>query len=599
MKDKIRLQTSSIFTKISFLTVLVVLLISALSTFLMLKQFSGSIHYKDQLLVQEATSKISAFFQDAYNTTYNQRTLLHSTGYISESIAATRDNPSSIYKPEHLTKITDYMTALTYTNSKIEDVILFTADAANNFSYSAKSGRRVYLGYDFNSLPYIDTFKNSTDVITAVYDSSPDYLTLSSKKASPSTITFIVKITDMNPSSSQALLGYLLINFSPDTVDSIYTEITEASDGDYFVLNNASQIIYCSDTSKLGQTFCSEWAPPKDIVYERTISLSGLQIIGSVSDIKLQQKTRSLVQQSVLITACGILFIICIIMLLHRHYSKKFQCLALAMSSVSDGDFSLQLPIEADDEIGYLSRTFNDMSSTLNDYINKNYLAETQRRTAELYALQAQINPHFLANTIESIRMKAMENDDYESSEMLKELGNLFRWMIQFKQDIVYIEDELEYIETYLDLQKFRFQDKLSVDMEIPSDIYYYGIPRFTLQPIVENALSHGSPTIRALQITISFHVENEVLMITIKDNGPGIHEDGLKKLNAHIHDTNTFPEFGVALRNIHTRIRILFGENYGLHVESIYMQGTSVIVTLPAKPKKELEEYVQTTYCG
>lgn len=597
MKKKMRFQNSSIFTKISCLTVMVVLLISVVSTGFMISQLSKTIRGQDRLLVQEAASKINTFFQDSYNIMYNQRTLLHSTGYIADSIATTRSDPSAIYNPEHLTKISNYMNALTYTNPKIEDVILFTADGKNKFSYSNKSGRKVYLGYDFNELSYIKEFQKSKDVINAVYDAAPGYLTLSSSKSSVPTITFIAKIMDMSHPAEQTLLGYLLINYSPKSVDSTYNEITEASDGDYFVLNSQSTVIYSNAPERLNSYFSTDWAPDKDIVFRKTISLSGLQVIGSVSDEKLRQKTNNIIYQSILIHGCGILLIVIVIMLLHHHYSRRFQQLAMAMSSISEGDFSLQLPVNSEDEIGYLSRTFNTMSSTLNEYINKNYLAETQRRTAELYALQAQINPHFLANTIESIRMRAMENDDYEASEMLQELGNLFRWMVQFNQDIIYIEDELEYIGSYLDLQKFRFPDRLFVDIDLPSDIYYYGIPRFTLQPVIENVLSHGSPTMHPLEIQIQFTVENQDITLTVQDNGPGITETELHKLNTHIHGSKTFPEFGVALRNIHTRIQLLFGENYGLKVNSSYCRGTTVIITLPAKPKKELEEYVQTTH--
>ena len=266
------------------------------------------------------------------------------------------------------------------------------------------------------------------------------------------------------------------------------------------------------------------------------------------------------------------------------------------MNNISSGSFSLRLPEDTNDEIGYLSHSFNTMSQKLNEYIQKTYLAETQRRTAELYALQAQINPHFLANTIESIRMSALEDSSYGAAGMLQELGNLFRWMVRFDKDIIYVEDELEYIQCYLDLQKYRFMDRLTVDIDIPSEIYYYGIPRFTLQPVVENALSHGSPNSHALHITIRFQVQDDHMTIMIQDNGPGMTENEVRDLNAHIQGISSFPQYGVALRNIFSRIRLLFGKNYGLKVSSVYCQGTVVTITLPAQEKKELENYVQIT---
>lgn len=597
MSIRRRFENMSIFTKISIATVALIIASSVISSAFLLVNFSQGMKSKNRLLVNEAVKRIDTFTKDKYNMMFNQRTLLHSTDYIAEIISSTRNHPSDIYKPQNLKKITEYLNALCYSDSNIQDAILFTADGENAFSHSNGTNRRVYLNYEYNTLPYIEDFKDSKSTITAVYDDAPPYLTLSSK-GDTDTITFIGKILDMDYPTRQIVTGYLLINFSPSTIDETYNEIDTASDGQYLVINSDSQIIYSNNPSYLDSTYREGMISEEEILFSSTISLSGLRVIGAISDDALMKNIRAMIWQNILVAAACIVCIALIIMILHKYYKKRFIQLAAAMSKISQGDFSTKLPVTSDDELGYLSQTFNSMSETLDSYIKKNYLAETHRRTAELYALQAQINPHFLANTIESIRMCAMENDDYESSEMLKDLGNLFRWMIQFNQDIVYIEDELEYIYTYLDLQRFRFQDKLSVNMDVPSEIYYYGIPRFTLQPIVENALSHGSPNLHPLEIEIAFRLEGENLIITVKDNGPGIPSDDLTRLNAHIRKTETYPEFGVALRNIHSRIRLLFGDSCGLRVESTYCLGTTVSVTLPGKLKKELEQYVQIADC-
>lgn len=593
MKHKFHFFNSSIFTKFSILTAVIIFIVTTFSTTFLVGKLSQNIQDKDRLLVQETTEKLFDFFQKSYNIVFNQRTLLHSAGHIADSIASTREHPSDIYHPEHLSKINNYLSALSFSDSNLEEVVLFTADGKNSFAHSPKHGRKVYLGYKFNELSYIKDFKTSPAAITVIYDNSPDYLSSPASKESTPTITFIAKIFDMHNPDVYNLVGYLMMNYSINTVDATYNEITDASDGNYFVINEHSDVIYSNIPSRRNQKYSNEWIADSEIISSKTLSLSGLQICGTLSNAKLRQEGSLIMLEGISVSVIGILFAMITIFLLHRHYTKKFQSLAHAMDSFSIGKFDIQLPVNSKDEFGYLSEAFNSMSTTLEKYIRKNYLAETQRRTAELYALQAQINPHFLANTIESIRMHTMENDDFESAEMLKELGNLFRWMIDFNQDIVYIEDELEYIESYLDLQKFRFQDRLFVDIDLPPDIYYFGIPRFTLQPIVENAMSHGSPTMHPLTIQIKFTVTDEMLKITVTDNGPGVNDTELNKLNMHIRGTENFSEFGVALRNIHMRIQLLFGESYGLHVESKYCQSTSVIVTLPAKEKKELEQNV------
>lgn len=591
--------TSSIFTKVSIMTSCVIILISVLSTTFLVRSYSREIQNRDRLLVQEGATKLFSFFQDSYNNMYNQRTLIHSSDHIADVLSETRDNPSDVYKTENLTRIMDYLTSLAYSDSDIADVILFTADGKNAFSCSSQKGRKIYVGYTYNELPYIEKFREMSSSIAVVYDEAPPYLTLSSPKASKGTITFIMKIYAQLGMDTKYPLAYMMVNYSPSTVQAAYNDIREDSDGEYFILNSLSTVVYSNDKTRMGQAYNTSWIDQNDILFQRTIGLSGIQVIGSVSTDKLANTTLLIIRNAVIITGIGVLCMIIIVLILHRHYARKFQNLAVAMASISTGDFSTHLPVNSNDEIGYLSRTFNQMSHTLNDYIEKTYLAETQRRTAELYALQAQINPHFLANTIESIRMCSLENDDYESSEMLKELGNLFRWMVQFDQDIIYVENEMEYTESYLNLLKFRFSDRLSVDLNIPSETYMLGIPRFTLQPIIENAVSHGSPNTRNMVVSICFTIERDILTVTVSDNGPGIPENELRKLQDHIRGSHTYKEFGVALRNIHSRITLLFGEEFGLKVKSSYGQGTTVTVTLPAKEKKELEEYVQNTHSG
>lgn len=170
----------------------------------------------------------------------------------------------------------------------------------------------------------------------------------------------------------------------------------------------------------------------------------------------------------------------------------------------------------------------------------------------------------------------------------------------RFNHDIVYLEDEIDYIESYLELQKFRFGDKLSVLMNVPPDILYLGIPKFTLQPIVENNLTHGFPqNSQPLEISINFQVCDNIITLTITDNGTGMREETLADLQDHIAGIQTHSSYGLALRNVHTRIQLLFGKQYGLSINSKLYRGTAVVVTLPALEKKEMEKYVQNDYCG
>ena len=597
MKTKKRFGHKSIFSKISLSTIILIILCSVASSAFMLVHYSRNINSKDQLLVTEAAKRIEQFMLDKYNMMYNQRILIHSTDHIANVISSTRTQPSDIYQPTNLGKITNYLTALCYSDPAILDTILFTSDGKNAFSYSNLGGRGISLTYGYNSLPYIEVFADSSEALTIIYDAAPPYLPGSSTK-NQEVITFIGKLYDMRYPTRQIITGYLMINFSPTEINATYNEIASASDGEYIVVNRASDIIYSNNPDYIDQKYEEGFLQEENIILNNAISLSGLNIISAVSRDELQKSIRDIIWQIIVVTFLSLLCLTTIVAILNKYYKGRFGQLASAMSLISQGDFNTRLPVTSDDEIGYLSQTFNTMCETLDTYIKKTYMAETQRRTAELYALQAQINPHFLANTLESIRMRALKDDNYEVAEMLSNLGNLFRWMIQFNQDIVYLEDEIEYIESYLELQNFRFGDKLRILINVPPDTLYLGIPKFTIQPIVENSLTHGFPQHdQALEISISFQIKDNTLILTVTDNGIGIPEATLRDLKDHIAGIRTQPNLGVALRNVHTRIWLLFGKQYGLSIDSILYKGTTVVVMLPALGKKEMEKYVQNDY--
>lgn len=587
----------SIFTKITIVTIATIILSSVASSSIQLNNYIRNIKDRDRLLIREAAERIENFMLDKYNMMYNQRTLLHSTGYICDAIASTRNNPSDIYQLEYLGPITDYLTALCYSDDTIKEAVLFTADGQNAFSHCNNTDRKIYLNFDYNSLSYVEDFKKTDRTISVIYDEKPSYLTVSSKK-DPAVITLIGKLYDLKYPTKKIVIGYLMINFSPDSLDAIYKDINASSDGEHLVINQDSRIIYSSNPAYIDKIYDETILKPEDIFFVKSISLSGLQIISAVSDEVLMKSVSTIIQRTIYVTGISVICLAVIITILHKYYRKRFNQLDLAMNKISRGDFDIRLPIQSKDEIGKLSECFNNMSETLNVYIKKTFVAETQKRTAELYALQAQINPHFLTNTIESIRMRALTDGNYELSEMLANLGNLFRWMIQFHQDIVYLDDEIEYINSYMELQTFRFEDRLETRIDLPNSLLFLGIPKFTIQPIVENALTHGLPSDgHPIFVHIYFECKEDTLYLTVTDNGTGIEKHTLNALQKNISGEQPNSSFGIALSNVHKRIQLLFGEKYGLSIQSEHHMGTTVTVTLPALPKKEMERYVQDDY--
>ena len=216
-------------------------------------------------------------------------------------------------------------------------------------------------------------------------------------------------------------------------------------------------------------------------------------------------------------------------------------------------------------------------------------------KQTELTALQSQINPHFLYNTLESIRGQALMDDNFEIAKMVEALAAFFRYSISGKGNLVTLRDELANINNYMLIQRYRFNNRFSMEIIIDEEdeaAYDFLIPRLIIQPVVENAIFHGlEEKLEGGKVIIEVIVTESNLIVTISDNGKGIDSRELKELNARIQSQDMQLDdggsrqrnTGIALPNIHKRIQLLFGEEYGVNVYSTVGQGTDVEITVPA----------------
>ena len=244
-----------------------------------------------------------------------------------------------------------------------------------------------------------------------------------------------------------------------------------------------------------------------------------------------------------------------------------------------------------------VEQQLNQVLDSYKSAIEREFVEQDVHRQAELNALQSQINPHFLYNTLDSIRGQALMEGVDEIADMTEALSTFFRYSISNTGVLVSVADELENAQNYLAIQQYRFGDRIGMQLEISAEsLRGCGLPKMTLQPIIENAVYHGLETILRqgiIQITISS--ADSRLYVSVRDNGVGMEDDVLRALNQRL---SCIPEIrqnevqgqprhsGIALVNVSQRIKILFGEEYGLHIYSTRDIGTEVIVELPLLPE-------------
>ncbi|MGI6176552.1 MAG: sensor histidine kinase [Christensenellales bacterium] len=240
----------------------------------------------------------------------------------------------------------------------------------------------------------------------------------------------------------------------------------------------------------------------------------------------------------------------------------------------------------------------------VSEVMEQRYTAEILKKEAELNELQSQINPHFLYNTLESIRGQALEDGAMDIANMTEALASFFRYSIRDKSDIVTLRDEIENVRTYFMVQQYRFNDRFQLNIHCRDEsLYECNLPKLVLQPIVENCIHHGLET-KVEDGHIDIHIEStrKRLLIDITDDGVGMSEERLYALNRELehhkgqparltqdmeaHTGNT----GIALINVNERIKLKFGEHYGIFVSSVPMQGTNVQIVLPMVKGEQYE---------
>lgn len=267
--------------------------------------------------------------------------------------------------------------------------------------------------------------------------------------------------------------------------------------------------------------------------------------------------------------------------------SKPLKKLCVAMESFEQGDFSQKIEVTTGDEVGEAAVCFNQMVEAIHELINTNYVMALKEKESELNALQAQINPHFLYNTLDSLYWQAVNEGNEDIADDIIALSNLFRLVLGQGSGIISVENEKLLVEQYLHLQKMRFSDNLQYKIEMSDEILEQKIPKLILQPFVENAVVHGyeKTGARCFICVMGWH-EGEWLIFRISDDGIGMNETQLKEI-WEVPDEKRYAGQRIgryAIRNVKERLGLMYHSNFELKIESEQGKGTCVTVKIPWK---------------
>ena len=334
-------------------------------------------------------------------------------------------------------------------------------------------------------------------------------------------------------------------------------------------------------------------------------SIAGLNLTRDIDVLYLMPlemvstETYRLLIGNVALSALFLLLSLMIAFWMSRRVSRRIYVLSGSISEVWEKGFDTSIPRTGNDEIGVLEENFDALIKKINTLINEVYLSELKvkelalaRREAEIKALQQQINPHYLFNTIEAIKMGLLLGRDKETlSEVLTAFGESFRVFVDARLDKITLREEMEFLTSYIVIQQYIFDKDLDVDVKVSGDALDAMIPRLILQPLVENAVYHGIMPKGRGRIEITVERTGGRLAISVADDGAGMDDETLSLLNRYVSD-DAIPLANekIALKNVLRRLKLLYGEDCSMSVGSAKGVGTTVRISVPYVTAEESE---------
>ncbi len=389
-------------------------------------------------------------------------------------------------------------------------------------------------------------------------------------------------------------IGMLGISVTEDVVARFYSNTQRDLPLETFIMNGQGTIVSHTDKSKISTNArLDEILDKKDgsteingkLVVYKYIKDWDWYVIGTLP-ISYLLRDNNVMLLAILIIVIGTVFLASFISLIFsKHLLRPFNDLIYRMSMVSKGDLTTRINLS---EHGYdfeqVSKGFNLMVEQINVLMQRIVDEQKQLKEIEFKALQSQINPHFLYNTLESIHWQALMCGHHEISTMVKALAGFYRISLSRGEAIIPLKSEWQHVENYLTIQEMRYKDNMESYIDISDDFLEVMIPKMTLQPLVENSIYHG---LRVKQskgfIKITAVREADDVIVKVIDNGVGMIPDQIKSLNRTLEDNDSSVGYGV--RNVHRRIKLFYGNKYGLYYESNEYGGITVNVRLHINP--------------
>lgn len=479
--------------------------------------------------------------------------------------------------------------------------------------YASIMGRDSIELFQWNAVGYEKGFRLTDEVLSQI-DAAPNRLVcLPSQKTygnygeNAKEVFYIVR-KFLDP-YSPAEIGIMVLGIDENVLYQRYSQVLEKG-YDIFIIDNYGNVLSSKDKAAIGKPAeLPEMNLGKAVTLKRDgrfimtfpIERIGWTVVQSVSTKKMLSPVNTIYPVLIL----TILFCIILSFIISYHMAKSMteplMALTQAMKEVDGDRLHVEVHVDSNDEIQILANGFNDLIVRIEQLMESLRDSEKRKRRAEYEVLQAQINPHFLFNTLSVVRCLIMDGDADQANKTLIALGKLLRNTILKYDEQGTVDQECKNLDYYVQIQQARYQNGFKVIFEIPETVRSCRIIKMVLQPLVENAIFHGiDPHDQEAVIRISAYEEGDKIRISVADNGIGMNENEISGVFRERHGDGEISFSSIGIPNIAQRLKLFYGEGYGVNIRSSRRKGTEVSVLIPRQTGPDGgKEYDESTDSG
>lgn len=592
---------NNMFTKMLLLFAVITIATIVSLSFLMYYFLSQSVVRSELDNQREAVERVERYVDQKYETVQSYVNDLYRSNSLSDDVSFFLMNNFNEYMAKRIDRFagssgSNSESVLAYFKQRLED----DEDIENILLYSAeKQYVYVYKQGSMNKLYQANSTRSYIPDVMALETQSVTLPNEWVRKLALNEDMLLYSIrSPINDMRTYKNLGQMLVYFRTEGLHQMLQNSSPNMKGYILVLSADGQVLFDSSRKFYGKRYpyTEELLNRKSMVkleeesYITTLThnQAGYSVVGIAPKTEVAASYENLRSTIFLVALICVLIAVLIPAVLIVNYSKRTNNIIRFMRKVETGDFVARIQDPKEDQLGQISQSFNEMLDELTRYIDKVYKAEINQKNAELSALQARINPHFLYNTLEVIRMRALSQGAQDVGEMIYSLSVLFKNMVQTKHDYT-LKDELEACRLYLELFRIRYKDKFTYELDCEKDIGNIPMIKMSLQPLIENYIVHGLRTDRYdNHIHITAVREDDRIHVEIRDNGKGITAEELNSILERLEIAETTGEsFG--LRSVNERLKLTYGNEYGIDIQSHPEIGTTVSIEFPVS-EEELE---------